>query len=461
MGCGKSKVTTDEIYQAAKDGNVDLVKHLMDLGGASVTAILNTHALREQETALAVACRNGHVGIVRILLEHGADVNYVSEEEEEQETPLIKAIRVNNFSPKHVKIVQLLLEKDAKVNERNRKGETALIIACKRKQEKTVEALLEKGADVDIQRKNDQLTAMMMAAKKKSEPIVRLLLENKGIVEVPADPQNQDNEGTNSRDKIIRKPANPNLVNSEQISPLMMAAKTGSLSIVKLLLKYGANVDLQDENGRTALIWAVQHGHFEVSKLLVETGANKDLRTKDDRSAAAMSQMQTRDMQKLFGIEQTERFEIPSASNRYRKEKDSIQHLSTVKEDEEAKTSLERLSKKPGKASKLLRKMSRSNKGSSFSSDQSGRILSQSNKGSSFNSIKSAVVLDQEPVQAIPMGHSATVDDDGSKCPWILNCHDCCTMNDEISLADDKSLPEAKEKFSGLTIDTSYSSERY
>ena len=48
-------------------------------------------------------------------------------------------------------------------------------------------------------------------------------------------------------------------------TPLMTAARTGTLPVVKALLSHGAVVDSKDERrGQTALIWAAADGHAAV-----------------------------------------------------------------------------------------------------------------------------------------------------------------------------------------------------
>jgi ankyrin repeat protein len=48
----------------------------------------------------------------------------------------------------------------------------------------------------------------------------------------------------------------------------MEATIKGHLSIVKLLLKYDADINGSDNNHCTALIEASSKGHFEIAKLL-------------------------------------------------------------------------------------------------------------------------------------------------------------------------------------------------
>ncbi|CBN76545.1 EsV-1-199 [Ectocarpus siliculosus] len=68
------------------------------------------------------------------------------------------------------------------------------------------------------------------------------------------------------------------------MSPLMFAAEKGSCSVVKILLKYGANVSIKENGGFTALHLSAQHGHpalttahrgqWKAMEALIEAGAN-------------------------------------------------------------------------------------------------------------------------------------------------------------------------------------------
>uniref|UniRef100_A0A1X7SEM0 Uncharacterized protein n=1 Tax=Amphimedon queenslandica TaxID=400682 RepID=A0A1X7SEM0_AMPQE len=57
-------------------------------------------------------------------------------------------------------------------------------------------------------------------------------------------------------------------------TPLAMACIRGHTKIVELLLKKGANANVTDENELTPLGNASIPGHTEIVKLLLEHGAN-------------------------------------------------------------------------------------------------------------------------------------------------------------------------------------------
>ena len=62
-------------------------------------------------------------------------------------------------------------------------------------------------------------------------------------------------------------------------TPLHYAAITNNLEAIKVLLDYGAEVDVFDTQLETPLSWAVSEGHYEVARLLIERGAQIDITT--------------------------------------------------------------------------------------------------------------------------------------------------------------------------------------
>src|SRR5258708_32648224 len=68
---------------------------------------------------------------------------------------------------------------------------------------------------------------------------------------------------------------------------LMMAARTGRVDAVKVLLDNGANVNAKETWGdTTALMWAVSQKYPPVVKLLIERGADVNARSKFVPSAS-------------------------------------------------------------------------------------------------------------------------------------------------------------------------------
>ena len=66
---------------------------------------------------------------------------------------------------------------------------------------------------------------------------------------------------------------NADAMSIQHFTPLMLAAREGHLSIIKLLLDRGANPNLAHPNGRTALHLASSAGHEEIVQSLLFGGA--------------------------------------------------------------------------------------------------------------------------------------------------------------------------------------------
>jgi ankyrin repeat protein len=73
--------------------------------------------------------------------------------------------------------------------------------------------------------------------------------------------------------RLEKEGADFNISNEFGVTPLMSAAHSGNVELVKLLLKYVRNVNQEDKEGNTALYYAVENNHLEVVKVLHEHGA--------------------------------------------------------------------------------------------------------------------------------------------------------------------------------------------
>jgi uncharacterized protein len=81
-------------------------------------------------------------------------------------------------------------------------------------------------------------------------------------------------------EQLLKAGANPNIVSSTGESPLMSAARTGGVEIVKALLGHGANPNAKENvRGQTALMWAAAQNHPDVVRVLLEHGADVHART--------------------------------------------------------------------------------------------------------------------------------------------------------------------------------------
>src|SRR5439155_21969668 len=67
-------------------------------------------------------------------------------------------------------------------------------------------------------------------------------------------------------------------------TPLMYAARQGSLEAARALVDGGANLDAVSADKSSALVLAIINGHFDLAKILVESGADANLASADGAS---------------------------------------------------------------------------------------------------------------------------------------------------------------------------------
>lgn len=216
---------------------------------------LTDYADENGVTALHEASFHGHEYVVRILLEHGADVNAQSPK---LGTPLCSAA-----SQGRTDIVSLLIEWRANLMLGGTAVGQPLQVACFCGDLSTVRLLLDKGADVNAVNRSSSFrvensTALMTTATWGQAEIVELLL---------------------------RRGADPNLQDIHGRTALMIAAGFGWKACVVTLLRFRKQINMQDHEGITAAMYAARWGHLLALQELVDAGASIDVREKNGYTA--------------------------------------------------------------------------------------------------------------------------------------------------------------------------------
>ena len=264
--------TQASFFERVRAGDLSAVR-LFIAAGMDITKVRD----KFYRTAVMYAAEDGHVEVVRLLLEHGADIN----------APSKYGSTAWNFAAwgGHVEVVRLLLEHGADINAQNDDGTTALMSAASGGRVEVMRFLLEHGADINAQN-DDGTTALMIVARNAQEnhvEVMRFLLEH------GADINAQDNRGRtalmypytdflrqNSVEVmrfLLEHGANINAQDNDGYTALMRASG-GDVEGVRLLLEHGADIHAQNNNGDTALMRAASGGDVEVMRLLLEHGAD-------------------------------------------------------------------------------------------------------------------------------------------------------------------------------------------
>lgn len=135
--------------------------------------------------------------------------------------------------------VDLLLTNGFPVDQKNSRGETALVYAAASGDSVLAHKLLKAGADPDVNFNEAGYTLLMDASFEGQIEVAQSLIEAKAQV------NRQDGEGK---------------------SPLHYAAKEGHKELIALLIKAGANPKLTDKNGRKPLDYALEYHDSSISK---------------------------------------------------------------------------------------------------------------------------------------------------------------------------------------------------
>ena len=85
---------------------------------------------------------------------------------------------------------------------------------------------------------------------------------------------------------LISHCADVNSQSSSGNTPLMYACASGHSEIVRVLLEANANVEDHNENGHTPLMEAASAGHVEVAKILLEYGAGINTHSNEFKESA-------------------------------------------------------------------------------------------------------------------------------------------------------------------------------
>ena len=89
--------------------------------------------------------------------------------------------------------------------------------------------------------------------------------------------KNINNDNFVNLETLLKKGADPDTTNHNGYSMLYEAAYKGNLSATKLLVKYGANINIRadsDSCSRTPFIEAIRFRHYDIALYLIEHGAN-------------------------------------------------------------------------------------------------------------------------------------------------------------------------------------------
>jgi ankyrin repeat protein len=277
---GKKAGIADErgrtpLMYAAGAGSIEAMKILLDAGADPNTAD------SFGATPLMFGIRD--IAKVRLLLDAGARVNDKSKQDQ---TALIVAAA----NPGSLETIRLLTAKGASAKAVGAAGRTGLIVAAETNDPATVEFFLNQGLDVNAVDRVDRSghTALMAAAGQNNTAIVKALLQKGADANMATSEAAVVKNGPLAfkgrtalmsatpygSPELIRAlldaHANVNARDVAGLTPLMfsVASENQDPNVVRMLLAAGADMNAKSTTGETVLDWARKYGSPEVLKLL-------------------------------------------------------------------------------------------------------------------------------------------------------------------------------------------------
>ncbi len=249
----------------------------------------------EGVTPLHLAAAKGFLSLTETLLANGADPNaemsgtaiepfHIDREYAGAQDPAYFAATPLHYAAAsgHLAIVKMLLDHKADVNAKSQGGQTPLFMAVERDRLEVAKLLLANRANPNVKASTDITVfgmAIYTAISNRNIELIRLLLEAGADV--------------NARG-IILQDNSVGGMRSVLVAPLAYTACQGVQiesvkAIVEFLLQNKADVNVQDDLAKSPLHWAVENGNTKTVKLLLDHAADPNLKNQDDDTPLHLS----------------------------------------------------------------------------------------------------------------------------------------------------------------------------
>ncbi|HZT43506.1 MAG TPA: ankyrin repeat domain-containing protein [Chthonomonadaceae bacterium] len=189
-------------------------------------------------------------------------------------------------APDNWPLVKVLLERGAKVNVTDKRGETPILLAVRLDKQQVCHLLIQRGANVNAADIHDW-TPLKWAVLMHSTDMVRLLVDNGAHVNtvcssrIPGDmtplmlAQGIGQDDPTITEILLTKGAGVNATTPYGRSALHIAIDDNRVRSVRTLIGHGANVNLATSYGVTPLKMAKRLGRSMILQMLKQAGAKE------------------------------------------------------------------------------------------------------------------------------------------------------------------------------------------
>lgn len=306
-------ISQDEknFLHACRYGQMYVIEELIDKVNVNVQD-------EEGFTPLMNAIREREIEIVKILLEHNADVTKIKDNSGRNaffwaavldELEMLKLFEKYNpdfnvsdnygsnalFFTRKAETVNYLLKNGADINKKNKSGRTPLIQhSLAYENQDHVKFLLEKGADINAQ-DNEGVTTLMFAVQTDKTKIIDICLSEKADINI------KDNEGKTALFHTISsfgilenvKSMTENMfgdyAKTDYVKNYMnqkkMEETDTAIRLIKLLVSNGADINAQDNKGNTLLMYAIALRNEPLINEILKLNPDVNIKNKEGKTA--------------------------------------------------------------------------------------------------------------------------------------------------------------------------------
>ncbi|XP_069672165.1 uncharacterized protein [Periplaneta americana] len=298
----------DILRTATREGLANLVEYVLQCGiHVDHKISVGYMKLSRSATLLHEAARNRHVDLVRLLVNHGADIE--ARDSHFSRTPLL-------WGAPDLQTVKFLIQKGANPLVRDSFGKNAIMRAAKYGRLNVVRELSGvsdmtvcdkyrnnllhfsiQGGNIDLVKylvdigmktdscNKDSETPLHEAAARKRWHILEYLLSCSNLAACDKFGNNILHICTNAGNAdivriILNKGCDVNYCNKKYETALYCAARLGHLKIVEVLLEHNADLNIANYIGYTPLHIATRWDKLEIVQCLIQHGASLDTESK-------------------------------------------------------------------------------------------------------------------------------------------------------------------------------------
>ena len=258
-------------YASDGDCRKEVLQKLIDCG-----ADVNIKS-KENRTALMIACLNGNIDAINVLLNAKADTNIF---DSNGNTWLHWAI----FGDCSKEVLQAIINRGANVNATGKDNPTALMGACQRGNIDAIDILLHAGADPNFVAADGRTLLHHAVEGDHSKEVLQVLISHRADVNASS-----KNCGTalmlacfksniDAINVLLSAGANPNIVDANGCTCLHYAAIGDcSKEVLHSIIKHGTSVNAKNKSNKTALNIACLKNNIDAINVLLNSGAEPDI----------------------------------------------------------------------------------------------------------------------------------------------------------------------------------------